>query len=245
MSYCEGYLVDGDPGTNTTSCSRHDMLFSFDPTTALERDLGDHSSLSEIGWPEAISDDFQTFSITTKSMGVFYCVGVGIAGIVILVRFGLLIAGKSRQSILESAVLFVSFYIYFHPEKNSARMLTISQLAFISFSIASIIATVLAFQFVRLVNSHGRVSDISAKYGTQFLGMTWAAVGMLLLGSITSLLFVLLDHSISRRPGSEYIPPDEQHDDSSSHHEPDETHAPKGVEVDAHSESDHLTKETG
>lgn len=70
--------------------------------------------------------------------------------------------------------------------------------------------------------------------------MTWAAVGMLLLGSITSLLFVLLDHSISRRPGSEYIP-----DDSSSHHEPDETHAPKGFEDDSHSESDHLTKETG
>lgn len=126
MSFCEGYLVDGDPGTNTTRCSRHDMLFSFDPTTALERDLGDDSSLSDIGWPEAISDDFQTFSITTESMGVFYCVGVGIAGIVILVRFGLLIAGKSRQSILESAALFVSFYTYFHPGKNSARMLTIS-----------------------------------------------------------------------------------------------------------------------
>lgn len=96
-----------------------------------------------------------------------------------------------------------------------------------------------------MINSHGRASDISAKYGKQFLGMTWAAVGMLLLGSITSLLFVLLDQSISRRPGSEYIPPDEQHDDNSSHHEPDETHVPKGTEVDAHSETDHLTKETG
>ena len=111
MSYCEGYLVGEKPGTNTSRCSRHDMLFSFDPTTALERDLGNHSSLTEVGWPEAISDDFQAFSITTETMGVFYCVGVGIAGIVILVRFGLLIAGKTRQSILESAALFVSLYI--------------------------------------------------------------------------------------------------------------------------------------
>lgn len=108
MSYCEGYLIGGDSGTNTSRCSRHDMLFSFDPTTALERDLGNKSSLAEVGWPESIGDDFQAFSITMESMGVFYCIGLGIAGIVILARFGLLVAGKTRQSILETAALFVS-----------------------------------------------------------------------------------------------------------------------------------------
>lgn len=92
-----------------TSCSGHDMLFSFDPATVLERESGNHTSLSVLGWPSAISDDFQTFSITTKSMGLFYCVGAGIAGITILVRFGLLVNRKSRQSILEAAALFVSF----------------------------------------------------------------------------------------------------------------------------------------
>lgn len=69
--------------------------------------------------------------------------------------------------------------------------------------------------------------------------MTWAAVGMLLVGSITSLLIVLVDHS-SRRG---YVPPVDHSDDNSSHHEPDETHEPKGVDV--RSESDQLTKEAG
>lgn len=115
MSYCEGYLNDKDSGTNVSHCSRHDMLFSFDPSTALERDLGNESSLSEVKWPESISDDFQAFSITMESMGVFYCVGVGIAGVVILARFGLLIAGKTRQSLLETAALFVSFYMMNFP----------------------------------------------------------------------------------------------------------------------------------
>lgn len=70
--------------------------------------------------------------------------------------------------------------------------------------------------------------------------MTWAAVGMLLMGSITSLVFVLVDRDSSRG----YAPPVD-HDDSSSsiQHEPDETHEPKGV--DARSESDRLTKEAG
>lgn len=63
---------------------------------------------------------------------------------------------------------------------------------------------VIAFQFVHLINSHGRESGVSAIYGEQFLGMTWAAVGLLLVGSVTSLMFVLVDHG---RPGPGYVPP--------------------------------------
>lgn len=63
--------------------------------------------------------------------------------------------------------------------------------------ISSIIATVIAFQFVGLVNDHGRDTDVSAEYGPQFLGMTWAATGLLLGGSITSLVMVLIDRSRS------------------------------------------------
>lgn len=62
---------------------------------------------------------------------------------------------------------------------------------------------------------------------------------MLLMGSITSLVFVLVD-----RESRGYAPPVDHDDNSSSiHHEPDETHELKGV--DARSESDRLTKEAG
>jgi hypothetical protein len=64
-------------------------------------------------------------------------------------------------------------------------------------SIPSIIATVVALQFVSLINRHGKESGVTAEYGSQFLGMTWAAVGLLLIGGIASLLTVLVDRNRS------------------------------------------------
>lgn len=54
-----------------------------------------------------------------------------------------------------------------------------------SISIASIIATVIAFEFVALINAHGDGSDVSAQYGEKFLGMTWASTALMLVGSIS------------------------------------------------------------
>jgi hypothetical protein len=42
---------------------------------------------------------------------------------------------------------------------------------------------VLAFEFVALINAHGKGSNVSAVYGDKFLGMTWAAVSLLIVGS--------------------------------------------------------------
>lgn len=66
------------------------------------------------------------------------------------------------------------------------------QLASLSISIASIIATVLAFEFVALINAHGDGSNVSARYGEKFLGMTWASTGLLLAGSIASFINVFV-----------------------------------------------------
>lgn len=66
------------------------------------------------------------------------------------------------------------------------------QLASLSISIASIIATVIAFEFVALVNAHGDGSNVSARYGEKFLGMTWASAGLLLAGSIASFINIFV-----------------------------------------------------
>jgi hypothetical protein len=68
----------------------------------------------------------------------------------------------------------------------------IVQLGFFSISIASIIATAIAFEFVALVNAHGKGSNVSAKYGEKFLGMTWAATGLLLVGSVANFVNVFV-----------------------------------------------------
>jgi hypothetical protein len=67
-----------------------------------------------------------------------------------------------------------------------------TQLGALSISIASIIATVIAFEFVALINAHGDGSNVSAQYGQKFLGMTWASTGLLLVGSISSFVNVFV-----------------------------------------------------
>ncbi|OJJ32115.1 hypothetical protein ASPWEDRAFT_31051 [Aspergillus wentii DTO 134E9] len=177
MSYCEGSLGKTDDGTlyreNFTYCSDRAVPFSFDPFHILLEETGNETSLSSMGWPSAISGDFRAFSITSQAMAVFYCIGAGVAGFMIIIKLFSCILRSSRQSIIEASFLL---------------------LGFISLSISSIIATVYAFQFVALVNYHGEEANVTAGYGQKFLIMSWVAAGLLLLGSIISLSIVVADH---------------------------------------------------
>ncbi|KAF5859470.1 hypothetical protein ETB97_002822 [Aspergillus alliaceus] len=155
MSYCEGFLKAGK---------------------ALTQDAGNNTSLSSLGWPSSITDDLRAFGATSKSMGAFYCIGIGLAGLVVLMRLWFVLIRGPRQTVVEVSSLMLSFMM---------------------FSIPSIIATVIALQFVSLINRHGKESGVTAGYGQQFLGMTWAAVGLLLVGGIVSLLTVLVDRGRS------------------------------------------------
>lgn len=107
-------MGDDGLGKNLTGCSGHDLLFSFNPSRVLQHESGNDTNLADLGWPTAISDDFKTFSITNQAMGVFYVIGAGIAGIAMLIRLGLLITRRSRQSIFEVASLLVSYPYIIH-----------------------------------------------------------------------------------------------------------------------------------
>ncbi|KAI9038471.1 SUR7/PalI family protein [Aspergillus affinis] len=171
MSYCEGFL-DSKEKKNLTGCSKRSMLFSFDPSEVLLEETGNTTSLTRLGWPDAISEDFRAFRLTHQSLGVLYCMGVGLAGLAILERLFFMLSRKTRQSVIELASLLTGF---------------------IMISIASIVATVIMFQFVNLVNYHGEASDVTAQYGRTLLAMSWAAAGLLLVGSVASLAMVQVD----------------------------------------------------
>ncbi|KNG82396.1 hypothetical protein ANOM_009644 [Aspergillus nomiae NRRL 13137] len=174
MSYCEGFLHAEN--RNLTGCSTPSLLFAFNATEALTKDAGNTTSLSSLGWPSSITDDLRTFGATSQSMGVFYCIGIGLAGLAVLERLWFVIAKGPRQTVVEASSLMLSFTML---------------------SIPSIIATVIALQFVNLINRHGEESGVTARYGHQFLGMTWAAAGLLLVGGMVSLLTVMLDRNRS------------------------------------------------
>ncbi|KAK9847747.1 hypothetical protein MYU51_018243 [Penicillium brevicompactum] len=171
MSYCQGTLGASDPSAgvtrNVTDCSHRKILFSFDPT----QEWPEVSHGPELEWPRVISDDFHAFRMTTRSMAVLYCIGVGAMGAALLVKVWTAIAPRAGQGKIECGFIM---------------------LGSLSVSVASIIATVIAFEFVALINAHGKGSNVSAKYGEKLLGMTWAAVGLLLVSSVACFVNVFV-----------------------------------------------------
>ncbi|KAJ5747529.1 uncharacterized protein N7511_009225 [Penicillium nucicola] len=183
MSYCSGQLGTTDPSAgvtrNVTACSDRTILFAFDPTQAWPKEA---THGAELDWPRVIADDFHAFRMTSRAMAVLYCVGVGVLGAMLIGRVIGVVKPWGGMGFLEfGGLTFASF----------------------SITIASIIATVLAFEFVALINAHGKGSNVSARYGEKFLGMTWAAVGLLLAGSVASFVNVFIRAPAAPAPAVE------------------------------------------
>ncbi|RJE25811.1 SUR7/PalI family [Aspergillus sclerotialis] len=170
MSYCEGVLGQSSE-RKVKGCFNQTLPFSFDPTEAMLRHSPQGTSLRKRSWPTAITGDFKAFTLTTQTMSVLYCIGTAVAAIAIVVKVGFALARAPNDLAVEASFLLLSST---------------------SLGIASIIATVLSFEFVSLINYHGEASRVSAKYGHQFLGMTWAAVALVLFSSITSGVFAIV-----------------------------------------------------
>ena len=58
-------------------------------------------------------------------------------------------------------------------------------MAFLTLCVASIISTVTLVKATNAINKYGKVIGISASKGSEFLGMTWASVVVVLLASIS------------------------------------------------------------
>ncbi|EPS28873.1 hypothetical protein PDE_03819 [Penicillium oxalicum 114-2] len=166
MSYCQGTIGPMPPGTtdpfgsrNVTACSNRTILFSFDPTIAWPRDLTHGPDLQ---WPRVISDDFRAFQMTSRAMAVMYSIGVGAIGSVLLVKIFAMAMPKLQLGVFEFGFML---------------------LGTLSVGIASVIANVLAYELVQLINAHGDGSNVSAQYGGKFLGMTWASAALMMLGT--------------------------------------------------------------
>ena len=108
MSYCQGTLGASDPSAgvtrNVTDCSHRKILFSFDPT----QEWPEVSHGPELEWPRVISDDFHAFRMTTRSMAVLYCIGVGAMGAALLVKVWTAIAPRAGQGKIECGFIMVS-----------------------------------------------------------------------------------------------------------------------------------------
>lgn len=90
-----------------SNCSKAALPFAFNPSVVLLNETGNTTSLSNLGWPDAVTDDFHAFSMTSRSIGIFYCIGAGAAGLAIVGRLYWLVRRGPRQSVMELAALLV------------------------------------------------------------------------------------------------------------------------------------------
>jgi uncharacterized membrane protein len=71
------------------------------------------------------------------------------------------------------------------------------QLSFVCLGVSSSVASVIAVQFVDLINRHGKNYGIVAVGGSKFLVMTWSAVVLLFFTVVISVITLPSSGSIS------------------------------------------------
>jgi len=170
MDYCDGYYEPNTtvtkqehPSENVTHCSNRTALFHFDPTAIIESELAPGINLTDIHWPSEIEDATKSVELASKVMFIFYCIGIGFAGLAVIgAVWGVLANGRISAS--------VNF--------------TLDMFAFFTLALASIISTVVIVKAVNAINKYGADIGIAAYKGSTFLGMTWAATALMLLASI-------------------------------------------------------------
>ncbi|KUL84020.1 hypothetical protein ZTR_07126 [Talaromyces verruculosus] len=168
LTYCEGnFKSSGEGGLNVTRCSKRKAPFAFDPTKVFSAEFKAGFNISDINWPDSINDDFEVMEMTTKAMSVLYIIGATATGVAFLMEILLTQAGGKPS-------MFAHLFFVV--------------LSFVCLGVSSSVASVIAVQFVNLINRHGQDYGIAAKGGSSFLGMTWSAVVLSFLTIVISVI---------------------------------------------------------
>ncbi|KAK5941974.1 hypothetical protein PMZ80_005925 [Knufia obscura] len=174
MNYCEGMFEPNgtaaangsDVSKNTTYCSPRNSAFHFNVTEIVQSALPDEISLGDIQWPEEVTDAqnlIRTASIATE---VLYIIGIVFTGL---------------------ALLGAIFGFFTEGRLSACCNVIVDLIALIALIAASAVATVVIVKAVNALNKYGNDIGVSATKGDRFLGMTWAATGLMLIATIVSI----------------------------------------------------------
>lgn len=176
MSYCQGVLEQSTSNGSTSIriqrnvdyCSNRSLPFWFDANAVLSGDITTPSvSLASLGFPSSVGLDFDACATTSETMTVFYVIGAATAGLALLAQVAFTVSRLGRKPLIEVGLLTLSFF---------------------SLGIASTIASVIATEFISLVNADAVGSPVSASPGSQFLAMSWTAVIFLSVATASTVL---------------------------------------------------------
>ncbi|QDS68457.1 hypothetical protein FKW77_010824 [Venturia effusa] len=176
LDYCYGtYTPQAVPNAtvkasaihkNVTACSNQTAMYAFDPTAALQKSLNESGvsiTLDDLNWPADIEKGVKALRIAMKVAFVLYCVGIVFAFLTILTAAFWMFSGGRLSACIE---IFTAV------------------MAFLTFGIASAITTTLAVKGDSIIDKYGEEIGVSADRGNGFLGLTWAATGLMFVCSI-------------------------------------------------------------
>lgn len=197
MAYCEGYytpdpvpnatLKRSDINRNVTDCSNRTAMYNFDPQRILQQELdnsghGNINLVSDLRWPEGVSDGIRALRIAARAAFVLYCIAIAFEGIALILAM-------------------VSFFL--EGRLSAFANMFVDWLAFLVIGIASAITTAIAVKGADVINEYGDDIGIQAQRGDKFLILTWIATGLMLLASIVWCFDCILG-SRRRRSASKY-----------------------------------------
>ncbi|TID16839.1 putative sur7 protein [Venturia nashicola] len=151
---------------NVTACSNRTAMYTFDPTAALEKSLNESGvsiTLADLNWSADLEKGIKALRIAAKVAFVAYCIGIAFAFLTILAA---------------------AFWMFSGGRLSASVEIFTAVMAFTTLGIATAITTVVAVQGNSVIDKYGEPIGVSADRGTGFLGLTWAATGLMFICSI-------------------------------------------------------------
>ena len=175
MNFCEGEFtpngtaaVNGTKvGKNITECSSTTAAFHFNITEIIQDALPDKINLTDIDWPQEITDAQNAIRAASIAAVALYAIAIGFAGL----------------AVIGAVMVFLT-----NGRISACCNLLVDIIGFIAIGAASAVSTVVIIKAVNALNKYGNDIGVSAKKGNTFLGMTWAATGLMFVAMVVSLV---------------------------------------------------------
>jgi len=177
MNYCSGVVVlTGDPDgsgpnpatgndTKVTYCSPIDGLYAFNPVDIFKTELISNYTINDLGIPTDVEDGAKALALAYKVMFICYVIGVALSGICVLLG---LTVGWLETRVVAGIVGLLSILTAF------------------ALAVGAGIATVISIKLKDVFNEFmgSKVNVWVDNDGGRFLGLSWAAVLVMVLAMI-------------------------------------------------------------
>ncbi|KAH7379230.1 actin cortical patch SUR7/pH-response regulator pali [Phaeosphaeria sp. MPI-PUGE-AT-0046c] len=172
LNYCYGQYMPAevandtvshdDISKNVTGCSKSQAMYRFDPTEiiqeALNKSTGVNVTLEDLNWPSDIQKGIDALNALMGAMFVLYIIAI----------------------VLIFIALVTSLATVFTAGRLSACLnVLVSVLAFVGIGLASALVTAVVVKAADVINQYGNDIGVEAYFGRKFLGLTWAATGVM------------------------------------------------------------------